>query len=72
MIEDTKTPSTDNTVNGLSQGEQVWLSKWFTILQKNQEKQIEILGKINGSLTFIVVIIIIGILITLFKGCTGL
>jgi len=72
MIEDTKTPSTVNTVNGLSQGEQEWLSKWFTILQKNQEKQIEILGKINGSLTFIVVIIIIGILITLFKGCTGL
>jgi len=71
MIEEPKTSPINKTENGLSLEEQKWLGNWLTVLQKNQEKQIDILGKINGSLTFIVVIIIIGIILTLLRGCIG-
>ena len=71
MAEETKPQSVGENKNGLSLEEQKWLGNWFLAIRKSQEQQTEILGKINGSLTFIVVIIIIGIVLTLLRGCIG-
>ena len=68
-MEPTSIPTPEN---GLSKAEHNWFTKQFDDLIANQDEQVRLLGKINSSLTFIVVIIIIGILITLFRGCTGI
>ena len=71
MSEEIKTAPIAENKNGLSLEEQKWLGNWFSAIMKSQEKQTEILGKINGSLTFIVVIIILGIVLSLLRGCIG-
>ena len=58
--------------NGLSKAEHKWFTEQFSDIIANQDEQVRLLGKISGGLTFIVIIIIIGILITLFRGCTGI
>jgi hypothetical protein len=58
--------------NGTSQTEHEWFEEQFDDIIANQDEQVRLLGKISGSLTFIVIIIILGILITLFRGCTGI
>jgi hypothetical protein len=69
MTEPTSIPAPEN---GLSKSEHAWFTKHFDDLIANQDEQVRLLGKISGSLTFIVVIIILGILISLFRGCTGI
>jgi uncharacterized membrane protein (DUF106 family) len=71
MNEEIKTTQLGKAENGLSLEEQKWFGIWFAAIKKSQDQQIEILGKINSSLTFIVIIIILGIIITFFRGCTG-
>jgi hypothetical protein len=44
---------------------QIWLHEMLM-------KQIDELKSINGKLTFIVIIIILGIVITMIRGCTGI
>jgi hypothetical protein len=55
--------------HGLSREEHKWFSDHFGIIELYQKEQLEAMEGINGKLTFIVVVIIIGIVVSFLRGC---
>lgn len=65
IIDSAKITKSDK--NGLSRPEQEWLGKWFEIITNQQKKQNEILGRIGTWITFLGVLVIISIVVSVFR-----
>ena len=68
MGEKVETTLPDKQENGLSRDEQKWLSDWFSVIDKNQAIQNNLLGQIKSWMTFFGILAILSLVISFLNG----